>query len=266
MTEGRRDLESTLRSRREAGRKLLVPYLTGGLGDWTALVRAAAAAGADAVEVGIPFSDPVMDGPTIQEASVRALAAGATPVGIVSELAHIEVEVPLIVMLYYNLVFRSGHRRFARNLAEAGVAGAIVPDLPVDEIGDWARAADDAGVATVLLAAPTTPDDRLSAICERSRGFVYGVGLLGVTGERQSLSSAAAVIAKRLKEATDKPVLIGVGVSTPDQAREVTEVADGVVVGAAIVRRVLEGAGPEAVGDFVAELRDGLDRGRTVTS
>src|SRR5205807_9689876 len=128
------DLEQTLRAKRDEGRKLLVPYLTGGLGDWTALVRAAAAAGADAVEVGIPFSDPVMDGPTVQEASVRALAAGATPAGIASALGRIDVDVPLVVMLYYNVVFRSGHRRFARTLADAGVAGAIVPDLPVDEI------------------------------------------------------------------------------------------------------------------------------------
>ena len=258
----RAELESTLRSRRDQGRKLLVPYITGGLGDWTELVRAAAAAGADAIEVGIPFSDPVMDGPTIQEASVRALAAGATPAGIASALRGLDVDVPLVVMLYYNLVFRGGHRRFARTLADAGVGGAIVPDLPVDEIGDWARAADDAGVATVLLAAPTTPDDRMARICERSRGFVYGVGLMGVTGERQSLSEAAGVMAKRLKAVTDKPVLIGIGVSTPEQAREVTEVADGVVVGSAVVRRVLEGGGPEAVGAFVSELRAGLDRGR----
>jgi len=258
------DLEAILRARRDAGRKLLVPYVTGGLGDWTGVVRAAAAAGADAIEVGIPFSDPVMDGPTIQEASVRALAGGATPGGIVADLAHLDVEVPLLVMLYYNLVFRAGHRRFARTLAGSGVAGAIVPDLPVDEIGDWARAADEAAVATVLLAAPTTPDDRLSRICARSRGFVYGAGLLGVTGERQSLSSAAAVMAKRLKAATDRPVLIGIGVSTADQAREVTEVADGVVVGSAIVRRVLEGGGPDEVGAFVAELRAGLDLGRAV--
>ena len=195
---------------------------------------------------------------------MRALAAGATPAGIASALGRLDVDVPLVVMLYYNLVFRSGHRRFARTIADAGVAGAIVPDLPVDEIGDWARAADDAGVATVLLAAPTTPEERLSRICARSRGFVYGVGLMGVTGERPSLSATAAVMAKRLKAATDKPVLIGIGVSTAEQAREVTEVADGVVVGAAIVRRVLEGGGPDEVGAFVSELRAGLDRGRAV--
>ena len=262
----RPELESTLRSRRDQGRKLLVPYITGGLGDWTDLVLAAAAAGADAIEVGIPFSDPVMDGPTIQEASMRALAAGATPVGIASALGRLDVDVPLVVMLYYNLVFRSGHRRFARTIADAGVAGAIVPDLPVDEIGDWARAADDAGVATVLLAAPTTPEERLSRICDRSRGFVYGVGLMGVTGERRSLSAAAAVMAKRLKAATDKPVLIGIGVSTAEQAREVTEVADGVVVGSAIMRRVLEGGGPDEVGAFVSELRAGLDRERAASA
>src|SRR5207253_1591561 len=179
-------VEEALQSVRSTGRKLLVPYVTGGLGpDWPHVVRALGAAGADAIEVGIPFSDPIMDGPTIQEASARALARGATPAGIVSELGALDVEIPLAVMTYYNLVFRTGHRRFARQLTECRVAAAIVPDLPLDEVGEWARAADDAGVETVMLAAPTTPDDQLEAICRRARGFVYGVGLLGVTGERE---------------------------------------------------------------------------------
>jgi tryptophan synthase alpha chain len=169
--------------------------------------------------------------------------------------------VPLAVMTYYNIVFRTGHRRFARSLVDAGVAGAIVPDLPLDEVGPWARAADDGGVETVMLAAPTTPDDRLAAICERSRGFVYGVGIMGVTGERAALASTAAVIAKRLKAVTDKPVLVGIGVSTAAQAREVCEEADGVVVGSALIRRLLEGGGPEEAGAFVAELRAGLEQG-----
>src|SRR5215470_5527167 len=141
-------LETRLRERRDAGRKLLVPYVTGGLGrQWLDVLRAMAAAGADAIEVGIPFSDPVMDGPTIQEASERALEAGATPQDIVGALARIETGgVPLVVMTYYNLVHRYGHERFAQSLARAGVAGAIVPDLPLEEVGPWAEAADAAGV------------------------------------------------------------------------------------------------------------------------
>jgi tryptophan synthase alpha chain len=253
-------LESRLRAARDGGRKLLVPYVTGGLPGWERTVEACAAAGADAIEVGIPFSDPVMDGPTIQEASEVALAAGATPQGIVGALAGIETGgVPLVVMTYYNTVHRYGHERFAASLAAAGVAGAIVPDLPLEEVGDWADAADAAGVETVLLAAPTGSDERLARICDRSRGMVYGVGLLGVTGERAELARSALEIARRLKALTDKPVLVGVGVSTPDQAAEVARVADGVIVGSALVRRLLDGGGPEGAGAFVTALRAGLD-------
>ncbi len=253
-------LEATLRKARDAGRKLLVPYVTGALtSQWCDVVRAVAAAGADAMEVGIPFSDPIMDGPTIQEASARALERGATPSGIVAELGDLDVGIPIAVMTYYNLVFRTGHRRFARRLVESGVAAAILPDLPLDEVGEWARAADDAGVETVMLAAPTTADDQLEPICRRARGFVYGVGLLGVTGEREELATSARKMARRLKSVTDKPVLIGVGVSNPDQAREVCAVADGVVVGSALVRRLLEGGGPDEAAAFVAELRAGID-------
>jgi len=256
-------LEAHLRSGRDAGRKLLVPYVTGGFPGWERSVEACAAAGADAIEVGIPFSDPVMDGPTIQEASERALAAGATPQGIVGAMAELDTGVPAVVMTYYNTVHRYGHERFARSLAQAGVAGAIVPDLPLEEIGPWAEAADGAGVETVLLAAPTGSDERLARICARSRGWVYGVGLLGVTGERASLARSALDIARRLKAATDKPVLVGVGVSDPAQAAEVASVADGVIVGSAVVRRLLDGGGPDAVGGFVAELRAGLDGAST---
>lgn len=253
-------LEAALRARRDGGRKLLVPYVTGGLGtDWLAVVEAVAFAGADAIEVGLPFSDPVMDGPVIQEASARALAAGATPGGIVTALGGLDPGVPLVVMTYYNPVFRAGHHRFASTLAGHGVSGAIVPDLPLDELDGWSTAADAAGVATILLAAPTTPDDRLAAICARSRGWVYGVGRMGVTGEHATLSAAAADMGSRLKAVTDKPVLIGVGVSTPAQAAEVAGTADGVIVGSALVRRLLEGAGPEGAAAFVADLRAGLD-------
>ena len=256
-------IEAPLRARRDSGRKLLVPYVTGGLGrDWVDVVRAVAAAGADAIEIGIPFSDPLMDGPVIQEATRRALEQGATPGGIVGSLADLDEGVPLAVMTSYNIVFRAGHERFARTLTANGVTGAILPDLPVDELGDWAPIAARAGVETILLAAPTTPDDRLALICERSRGWVYGVGVLGVTGERDSLASSASVIAKRLKAITDKPVLVGVGVSTAEQAVEACEEADGVIVGSALVRRLLEGAGPEGAAAFVAGLRAGLDQGR----
>ena len=207
-------VESTLRAARETGRKLLVPYITGGLrADWVVVLLAMAEAGADAIEVGLPFSDPMVDGPTIQEASSRALERGTTPNSVMSDLRSVDVAVPLIVMTYCNLVLRAGTKRFASELAGAGVRGAIVPDLPLEESGRWEDDAGAQGVETVLLAAPVTPDERLSAICERSHGFVYGVNLMGVTGERQSLATSSSVLAKRLKIMTDKPVLMGFGIT-----------------------------------------------------
>lgn len=257
-----RGLEATLRRRRGEGRKLLVPYVTGGLGPhWLEVLSAMAEAGADAIEVGIPFSDPVMDGVTIQEASARALADGATPGGVVAALKGVEVDVPLVAMTYYNLVFRSGHTRFAQELASNGVSGAILPDLPLEESGAWEAEAAAAGVETVLLAAPITPDDRLAAICERSRGFVYGVSVMGTTGERTSLADSAAVMAKRLKAMTDRPVLLGFGVSTPAQAVEACAEADGVIVASALMRRLLDGAGPQQVAELVGDMRTALDAG-----
>jgi tryptophan synthase alpha chain len=255
-------LESHLRARREAGAKLLVPYVTGGLGaEWLDVVRAVVDGGADAVEIGIPFSDPVMDGPTIQAASERALAEGATPAKIISDAAQLDVGVPLAVMTYYNPVHHAGHERFAANLADAGISGAIVPDLPYDEFDGWGSAADAAGVETVLLAAPTTPDARLREISERSRGFVYGIALLGVTGERTELDAHASEMGRRLKAVTDRPVLLGVGISDGLQAVAAAASCDGVVVGSALVGRLLRGGGPEGARQFVAELRASLDDG-----
>jgi tryptophan synthase alpha chain len=254
------DLEAHLRARRAEGRKLLVPYVTGGLGhEWCDVVRAVVDGGADAVEVGIPFSDPVMDGRTINAARARALDRGATPLGVIDALAQIDAPVPLIVMTYYNLIGHMGHRRAAQALQRAGISGAILPDLPLEELDDgWGQAAEAHGIATVLLAAPTTPDERLKAICERSRGFVYGVSLLGVTGERTALPAHAEAMGKRCKAVTDRPVLVGVGISTPEQAAQAAEHADGVIVGSALVRRLLDGGGPAEAAAFVGSLRAAL--------
>ena len=257
------NLETRLREKRDAGKKLLVPYVTGGLGAaWLDVVRAVALAGADAIEIGIPFSDPVMDGRTIQEASQRALDLGATPAGIAADLARVDVDVPLVVMTYYNPVQHMGHERFAAALIAGGVDAAIIPDLPLDELDGWGDEADKAGIETVLLAGPTTKDERLAAICERTRGFVYGVALMGVTGERDHLTGHAKVMGERCKAATDKPVLLGLGISNPEQAAEAADAADGVIVGSALVRRLLEGGGPEEAGAFIATLRAGLDAER----
>jgi tryptophan synthase alpha chain len=254
-------LEATLRRNRDAGRKLLVPYITGGMSpDWCEVLRAIAAGGADAIEIGIPFSDPVMDGPTIQEASARALQRGATPVSILQDLDGVDAGVPLVAMTYDNIVHKAGDARFAGELAAAGISGAIIPDLPLEESAGWEAASAAAGVEAVLLVAPVTPDDRLARICERSRGFVYAVSRMGITGERADVATSAGIIAKRTKAVTDKPVLVGVGVSTPEQAIEAAAEADGVIVGSALVRVLLDGGGPEDAAAFVGALRDALDR------
>ncbi|MDG2027445.1 MAG: tryptophan synthase subunit alpha [Acidimicrobiales bacterium] len=253
-------LETALRTRREAGGKSLVPYLTGGLGDdWLETIQAVADAGADAIEIGVPFSDPVMDGPVIQLANDKALASGATPLSILDRVRRADIGVPTAVMTYGNIAYRMGWERFANTLADGGVSGCILPDIPLEETGEWVDAADAAGVETVMLAAPTAPDDRLPLICERSRGFVYAVGLLGITGVRAELADSAKVIAGRVKAVTDKPVLVGVGIGTPEQAVQACEVTDGVVVGSAIVQRMLDGTGPEGVAALVSEFRAALD-------
>ncbi len=251
-------LETAFRRQRAAGRKLLVPYITGGLAGWQQAVRAVANAGADAIEIGMPFSDPVMDGPVIQMASQMALEGGATPVSILDEARDLDVGIPLAVMTYYNTVHHAGHERFAHQLLAAGITAALVPDLPLEESGPWCEAADAAGIETVMFAAPTAPDERLPLIAARARGFVYSVGLLGVTGERDELAATAASLAARLKAITDVPVLIGVGVSNAAQARQAVQVADGVVMGASVIRRLLDD-GPEAAGDYIAEVRAAID-------
>jgi tryptophan synthase alpha chain len=155
-------------------------------------------------------------------------------------------------------VFHAGHLRFAQDLAAAGVSAAIIPDLPLEESGEWCAAADAAGIETVMLAAPTAPDERLPRVTERARGFVYSVGLLGVTGERTALAATATGLAARVKLLTTKPVLVGVGVSNAEQAVEASRVADGVIMGASVVRRMMEG-GSESVGQYIREVRTALD-------
>ena len=253
-------LETRLRERRAAGAKLLVPYVTAGLTeDWTRVVEAVAAAGADAIEIGIPFSDPIMDGPVIQAASQTALDRGATPASVLAELGEVSIDTPLVAMTYCNLLFHAGYERFAGWLQSAGVSGTIFPDLPMEEAGPWAELAAGKGMANVLLAAPTTGQERARAIAAESRGFVYGVGLMGVTGVRDQLATSAIGVAERLKSVTDRPVLIGVGISSPAQAREIAPHADGVVVGSALVKILAEGGGPEGAYAFVASLRRALD-------
>ncbi len=168
-------MERHLRDRRDNGAKLLVAYITGGYDGWEAAVESAAAAGADAIEIGIPFSDPVMDGPVIQEASQAALETGATPASVLSSVPKLDTGVPHAVMTYYNLAHHPGHERFAATLAKSAIDAAILPDLPLVESRPWREAASNVGIETIMLAAPTTPDHRLPD-CVSCKGFVYAVG------------------------------------------------------------------------------------------
>ena len=236
------DLEVALRKRRDSGGRAFVPYVTGGLdgvdGD---LLRRLAAAGADAIEVGIPFSDPVMDGGVIQEASRRALEAGTRPTDVLRTIGDATVDVPVAVMTYFNPVLRHGVGAFLDAASDAGVGGVIVPDLPVDEADDVAEACRSVGVAPVVLAAPGTSADRLRAIAGLAGGFVYCVATYGVTGEREALSGTASELVEALRPLTDLPLLVGVGIGTPEQAAEACRFADGVVVGSALVRHLVAG-------------------------
>jgi tryptophan synthase alpha chain len=254
-------LGAHLRAARSAGRKLLVPYMTGCFQPgWVDVVAAYVEAGADAIEIGFPVSDPVMDGPTIQAASARALQNGATPMGILSELRGFECPVPLVVMTYYNLVYRAGLERFAAEMAEAGVLGIILPDVPLEELGPWHEVAAAHGIETVGLVGPITPDDRMQRVCDAASGFIYGVNLMGVTGERADVSADSAVLAGRIRAVTDLPAIMGFGISTPEQAASVASNADGVIVASAIMHRLLDGGSADDAGAFVAELRTALDQ------
>jgi tryptophan synthase alpha chain len=236
------DLEAVLRARRDGGGRAFVPYVTGGFpGVDAMLLRELESCGADAIEVGIPFSDPVMDGGVIQEASRRALEAGAEPGSVLAMIAEAAVSVPVVVMTYVNPVFGRGFEAFLEEAVRAGVAGTIVPDLPVDEAGEWGPACERHGVASVLLAAPGTTDERLARIGAAARGFIYCVATYGVTGARESLAGTAAELVSRLRPLSDLPLLIGVGVGSPEQAVEAASFADGVIVGSALMRRLVEG-------------------------
>jgi tryptophan synthase alpha chain len=245
-------------------RAALMPYLMGGFPDLEAsraIGEAYAEAGADLVELGVPFSDPLADGPVIHAAGTAALQSGATLHGVLEVGRALAETVPVVLMCYANLMFARGVERFADELAERGISGLIVPDLPLEEAGEALAACDAAGVALVPLVAPTTPDDRLAAIGRTARGFVYTVSVTGTTGERQGLVDALPEILARTKAHTDVPVALGFGISTPEAAVQAADAgADGVIVGSRLVRAAAESPEPasavrELVAGFAAALR-----------
>jgi tryptophan synthase alpha chain len=244
----RADLEAAFAGIRAAGRKAFVPYVTAGLPGVDAdLLRALEQTGADAVEVGIPFSDPVMDGPVIQEASRRAVEAGTTAAGAFGLVAEAALRIPVLVMTYLNPVLARRLDRFAGEAVSAGVWGVIVPDLPVDEADPWLERCRAHDLAPVFLAAPNTSPVRLQRIADASRGFVYCVSSLGVTGARGTLAGSAAHLVEAIRPFTERALLVGVGISTPEQASAACTFADGVVVGTALVEPLLEGDGEECL-------------------
>jgi tryptophan synthase alpha chain len=252
------DLLAALQSRRNGGRKLLIPYVMGGTPDPESFPDAlrAVTAHADAVEVGLPYSDPLMDGPVIAAAGERALRSGLGPLDAL-ELAS-DVGVPRIAMTYFNPVFHLGEEAFCARAAAAGYSGLIVPDVPVEESGALTSAAATEGLAWIPLVAPTSPPERVERIVAGATGFVYAVSTLGVTGPRRELSQRARSVVEACRPHTDVPVLVGVGVSDPGQAAEAVRWADGVVMGSAVVKLLLE-RGAEAAGALLAEVRAALD-------
>jgi tryptophan synthase alpha chain len=245
------------------GRKLLVPYLMAGIPDRESFPEAleAISGPADAVELGLPFSDPLMDGPVIAEAAQRALRLGTGPVEALESAGPATDGTPRIAMTYYNPIHRTGERAFCARAAAAGIAGLIVPDLPLEESGSLRAAAAAEGLAWIPLVAPTSPPERVKRITETSTGFVYAVSTLGVTGTREQLSDRAARVVAACREATDVPILVGIGISTPAHAVEAARSADGVVVGSVVVRLVLE-EGAISARAFLTEVRAALDGAR----
>jgi tryptophan synthase alpha chain len=246
-----------------AGRAALMPYLMGGFPDLAtsrAIGEAYADAGADLVELGVPFSDPLADGPVIHAAGTRALAAGATVHGVLEVGRALAEHLPVVLMCYANPILARGVERFARELAERGIAGLIVPDLPLEEAPAALAACDAAGIALVPLVAPTTPEARLAAIGEHARGFLYTVSVTGTTGERAGVDGGLAAVLARAKAHTPVPVAVGFGISTPEQAAAAAAAgADGVIVGSRLVRAAAEASDPpRAVRGLVAELAGGL--------
>jgi tryptophan synthase alpha chain len=235
------DLETRLRTIKAGGAKAFAPYVTGGFpGVDAALLKELEAAGADAIEVGIPHSDPIMDGGVVQEASRIALEAGTHPSDVLAVIRDAALGIPVAVMTYANPVYRIGYQSFCEQAAAAGVAGLIVPDLPVDECGDLAAAASATEIDLVQLAAPGTTPERYASIAAAAHGFVYCVATYGVTGVREELADTAQQVVASLRPHTDLPLLVGVGIATPEQARAACRFADGAIVGSAVMQRLID--------------------------
>ena len=254
-----KSLEAELRQLRESGRKALVPYFVAGLTpDWVRHVEAAVHGGADAVEIGIPFSDPMIDGVVIQEAALRSLRLGTTMDSLCADLASLSASVPLVAMTYFNIFHHYGLERSAGKLHASGIGGAIVPDLSLEEAEEWKRVCDQSDVATIFLVAPSTSSERVAKVAAASEGFVYASARMAVTGQAADIGDAERVVGS-VRAVCDTPTYVGIGISTPQLAEEASEISDGVIVGSALVRLILDGADASQVETFVASFRHALD-------
>jgi len=263
MTGVERIAEAFESARADGRRAALMPYLMGGFPDLAtseAIGLAYAEAGANLVELGVPFSDPLADGPVIHAAGVAALRSGATLEGVLGVCRKLSDRLPVVVMCYANLVLARGLERFLDALQAAGASGLIVPDQPLEESEPTLKACDARGLALVPLVAPTTPEPRLRAIGARARGFIYAVSLTGTTGERAALDGDLAAVLARAAASTQVPVAVGFGIATPDQARAATDAgADGVIIGTRLVRAAAEAEDPAAaVGELVGAFATAL--------
>jgi tryptophan synthase alpha chain len=242
-------IEKVFRALANKRQTALIPFLVGGdpdLETCAALVGKMAQWGADLIEIGVPYSDPIADGPTIQKAAQRALRRGVNLAKILKWVEELPgIPIPLILMSYFNPIFCYGLRKFAQDCQRIGIAGVIIPDLPPEEAGAWVKEARAAGIDTIFLTSPTTTEERIKKISRLSRGFIYHVSLTGVTGSRAQLAPHIGAVVEKIKKQSQKPVAVGFGISTPQQAHEIRAFADGVIVGSALIKIIEEKKGTE---------------------
>ncbi|MDI6799838.1 MAG: tryptophan synthase subunit alpha [Actinomycetota bacterium] len=224
----------------KANKKALIPFVVGGYPSLEVserLIGGLSENGADMIEIGIPYSDPLADGPTIQRAYEVALKNGVDTDDILAMAGRLtkKITTPLIIMTYYNIIYRYGEERFATAAKEIGIAGVIIPDLPVEEAADWKKIAEANYLDTIFLVAPTSPGDRISLIAEASKGFIYCLSLTGVTGARSEVSKDLAAFLTRIRTKTEKPLAVGFGISSPEAAKNAAKLSDGVIVGSALI-------------------------------
>lgn len=254
-------ISETFQRLRREGKKAFIPYIMAGDPDFEGtreMVRLFEECGADIVELGVPFTDPLADGPTIQRASERALQNGVTLRKVISHVKWFRqsIKIPIVLMTYYNPIFKYGLKPFITDAQEAGIDGVIIPDLPLDEAAEFIKLAKKAHICTIFLLAPTSTNERIRKLAKASTGFIYYVSITGITGAALLLDGSMEEVISRIKKFTDKPIAVGFGVSTPEEASAVAKISDGVIIGSAIVKR-LHGSYTE-LKQYLTSLREAI--------